>query len=153
MRHYSKVEWMNYINNTLSQIDREQYDEHLYSCDQCLFQYMDALDEQSEQLFEIEDGTAFTDRVITAVRSSVEEKVQVPKRFYHHSLFHYGIASIVTMMLMTTGIFQDMFTHASNLDSYVFSKQEASLSDKLMQKAVTMLDSIQPKTKGGFDHE
>ena len=43
MKHFSYDEWLNYVKDEINDKAREELESHLYSCDQCLEHYLQAL--------------------------------------------------------------------------------------------------------------
>lgn len=62
MKHYSYEQWTKYVKNELDGEDKILYEDHLYTCDQCLEVYLTAI--EAEELPDIIDGTAFTDNIM-----------------------------------------------------------------------------------------
>ena len=67
MMHYSFEEWMKYVENELAEDVREIYEDHLYSCDQCLDLYLQAVAEEESKLPAMTNEANFTDFVMAQV--------------------------------------------------------------------------------------
>ncbi|MCQ6277040.1 hypothetical protein JMM81_19370 [Bacillus sp. V3B] len=154
MTHYSYEEWMKYVKNELGQEIQEMYENHLYSCDQCLDLYLQAVTEVESELPFITDDTQFTDVVMTQVSEvqlssvkSVKEKRSEKKRFYQSAVFHYTIAAAMTILLMTTGVFQSLTQYAENIQSPNFQKKETSMTAGFVDKTFAWMDLLEEKNK------
>jgi hypothetical protein len=142
MKHFSDEEWMSYINDTLSETTWEKIEDHLYLCDQCLEDYMKMINSKAEKLPAIE-GSKFTDGIVTKLP---KKKVQ---KSYQRSLIHYGVAAVITLTLMTTGLFQSITGIASTVEASTISKSEESVSNNLMERALSLFEIIGVKQKEG----
>jgi hypothetical protein len=154
MTHYSYEEWMKYVKNELVEEVREIVENHLYSCDQCLDLYLQAVTEAESELPFIENDTHFTDTVMAQVSEIhlpavklVKEKGKVKKRFYQSVVVHYTIAVAMTILLMTTGVFQSLIQYAENVQSPDFQKKETSMTAGFVDKTFTLMDSLEEKNK------
>ncbi|MCH1624657.1 anti-sigma factor family protein [Ferdinandcohnia quinoae] len=145
MKHFSEDDWLTYIKDELSESKREELEDHLFSCDQCMDVYIKLIDTQAEQLPDLDDSS-FTDEVM----AKLPQKKARKRTVYQHPLFHYGVAAIITITLMTTGVFQSITGIVATVEaSSSMSKQEQTLSNSLMEKALSIFDKIEPRQKGG----
>ncbi|MFM1654560.1 hypothetical protein ACI7RC_21040 [Brevibacillus sp. B_LB10_24] len=153
MRHYTRAEWTSYLHDVLSESEREQYDQHLYSCEECLALYMECLEDGKTSLPLLTDEQQFADAVMVelsrhgmpAVRPQIvsrEPKRSQVKPWYQQTIFHYGVAAAITLILMSAGVFQQVFAVSTHLTASTQGEQQSSFSDRLMQKAVTVIDTI-----------
>ncbi|SDP97259.1 hypothetical protein SAMN05216565_1276 [Litchfieldia salsa] len=141
MNHYNYEDWTRYINDELAEDQREKVEDHLYSCDQCLEIYMSFVD-QSEQLPKL--TSEFTDDVMRQL-SLGKQPATRKKTFAQATLFHYGIAATITFGLMSSGFFQNITGFASTVEASSNTKTEATVTDGLMDKAISIIDLFQPK--------
>ena len=142
MRHFSSEEWMSYINDQLSETACEELENHLFSCDQCLEVYMKMIDRQAEELPVI-DYSSFTDEII----AELPQKKVRKKTLYQRTLFHYAVAAVITLTLMTTGFFQSIMGVVTTVEASSLSKPERSVSNSLMEKALALFEMIDIKQK------
>ncbi|MBD8069634.1 anti-sigma factor family protein [Bacillus sp. PS06] len=143
MNHYNQEIWSKYINNELEENQREQVENHLYSCDQCLELYM-TLIEQSEHLPELMDDQ-LTEEVIKQLPFSEESKSVRKRRFTQHPLFHYGIAATITFGLMSSGVFQNITGFVSTVEAASNTSKETTMTESLMEKAINIINLFEPK--------
>jgi anti-sigma factor RsiW len=152
MKHFTYEEWKRYANDELPEPDREFYEDHLYSCDECLEVYLEAVAET--ELPSMESGSAFTDLVMAKISEEVkkpaqprifEEKKRRP--FYQSPLFHYSLAAAMTILLMTTGVFQSITQYAGAVQDPDFQEKKTSVTEGLVDKTFAWMDTIEKKDK------
>lgn len=155
MMHYSEQEWMKYVKNELDKDVREEYENHLYSCDQCLESYFMAVEAEEAELPMISNETDFTNSIMSQIADiKVEplQKAQNPqlgkkkKSIYQSAFFHYSIAAAVTILLMTTGVFQSITQYAENVQNPTL-QEEPSMTQGLVDKTFAWMDSLEMKNK------
>ncbi|MBY0122205.1 anti-sigma factor [Bacillus sp. S/N-304-OC-R1] len=154
MTHYSKEEWMKYVNNEMTQDVREEYENHLYTCDQCLTLYLDAVAEAEEDLPEIENESGFTDLIMAQIAESkppvlkaATEKKKRSRPFYQTAIFHYSIAAVMTILLMSTGVFQSITQYTVALQKPSFQEKRTSITEGIVDKTFAWMDSLEKKSK------
>lgn len=139
--HMTRSQWQSFIQNQLPDDERERYEDHLYTCDDCLAVYMVCL-EELEQPVAVREQLAIPKHTPTVV-----------KPFYQQTLFHYGLAACITLLLMSTGVFSQLISHSNQWNTVAGKKQQRSVTDQLMQKTTALLDQLHPITKGGNSGE
>jgi len=145
VRHYRDEEWLMYVKGELAESRREELEDHLYSCDQCLEIYMNLVEAQAEELPDIENDY-FTYEVV--MKLPVKKQRQ-KKSILQSPIFHYGVAAVVTLTLMSTGVFQSMTGIVGTVEASSFSKQKQSISTSLMEKALSVFDLINTDQEEG----
>lgn len=75
MKHYTFDEWLQYVNDEINEKTKEELENHLYSCDQCLNHYLMAVEANESSLPVLSDETGFTDSVMAEVS---KQKTVVP---------------------------------------------------------------------------
>ncbi|MED3552847.1 hypothetical protein [Cytobacillus praedii] len=152
MMHYSEQEWMKYVKNELDKDVREEYENHLYSCDQCLESYLMAVEAEEAELPMISNEADFTTLVMAQIADVKRETAQKSligkkkKSIYQSSFLHYSIAAAVTILLMTTGVFQSITQYAENVQNPNL-QEEPSMTQGLVDKTFAWMDSLEGKTK------
>ena len=96
MTHYSYEEWMRYVKNELSEENQGVYENHLYSCDQCLDLYLQAVSEEESRLPLLANESIFTDLVMEQVAEIKLPKGQSSKGKVNEKK---EILSIITLSL------------------------------------------------------
>jgi len=142
MRHFSNEEWLSYINDKLPETTCEELENHLFSCDQCLEVYMKMIDRQAEEL-PIIDYSSFTDEII----AELPQKKVRKKTLYRRTLFHYAVAAVITLTLMTSGFFQSITGVVTTVEAASISKTEQSVSNSLMEKTLALFEVFDIKQK------
>jgi len=138
VRHYRDEEWLMYMKDELAESRRGELEDHLYSCDQCLEIYMKLVEDQAVELPDLEN-IHFTDEVVMKLPVNKEKQ---KKSILQSPIFHYGVAAVVTLSLMSTGVFQSMTGIVGTVEASSFSKQRQSVSTSLMEKALSVFDII-----------
>jgi predicted anti-sigma-YlaC factor YlaD len=158
VKHYSQAEWSLFIKGNLDESERESQEQHLNECDQCLQSYMEAM-EQTASLPQLENEQLFTDDLMKVI-GEIKQEATVPtnarrktKTNHRQTILHYTAAAAVTLLLMGSGVFQQMYMQSAQISIDTLKHREESLSDKLMKKASVMLNSIHLPEKGGFESE
>lgn len=170
MNHRREETWLQYVKDELTSAERAACEAHLDSCDACFDLYMQCLEQAGDLLPEIEDREAFSGavmirweqempptRLVKRVPEQSKRKLRIP--WIQHPVFHYTVAAAITLILMSTGVFQSLVQQMERFDTAAGKKVEeeavlhVSVSEKLMNKTIGMLDSIQPKYERGGTHE
>jgi anti-sigma factor RsiW len=102
VKHYHGRAWLLYRQNRIGEEERRLMEEHLASCDLCLQRYLDAGTEQDALLAELLLPPDFSDRVKEMIRS---RRWQAYKKQRSRSLANYAVAAAITLVLMSSGIF------------------------------------------------
>lgn len=147
MKHPSKAEWHAYIARRLPPGEHHVYETHLYTCDECLSVYMACIHEQAAELPQLRDDATFAKEVMSRVRKKTSPDSR--QTFYKRTLVHYGAAAIVTLLLMMSGMFQGMLSFVADVESLTVAEEKMSLSDQLMERAGSVLDSLDVTTGRG----
>lgn len=145
MRHYNTDEWLAYINDKLPELKREEFEEHLFLCDQCLEVYSNLLENKAEELPTIQNE-GFTEETL---RYLPKKKQKQKKQVLQSPIFHYGVAAAVTFILMTSGFFQSVTGIVATVEASSYTRQEKPVSEGLMERALSLFDIIEGKQKEG----
>ncbi|MFL6563088.1 MAG: hypothetical protein ACJ8MO_44205, partial [Bacillus sp. (in: firmicutes)] len=127
MKHYTYDEWLQYVKDGINEKTKEELEDHLYTCDQCLNDYLMAMEANESSLPILSDVSSFTELVMAEVS---KQKTAVPdtdrnlitmliapsvpdtkvkkKRLYQHAVFHYLLAAAATILLTFSGVFQSL---------------------------------------------
>lgn len=152
MTHYTMQQWQAYIQ--CGEFDRTSMDTHLLECDNCTEIYIEALEELHEYLPQLMDRTAFTEGVLAQIGSLPNNysRTHQPisnKKWYTNTLFHYTIAASITLVLVGSGIFDQMLDRVSQISQDTEQAQKTIVSDQLTNKAGKWLDAIPTMKKEG----
>ncbi|MFP7299627.1 anti-sigma factor family protein [Neobacillus niacini] len=155
MKHYTYDEWLSYVKNEVSFKTREELESHLYTCDQCLEHYLQAVTEHESSLPVLSNENSFTDLVMAGVSkqkefiekpSVIKQPVKVKKAFYQQAAFHYIIAAAATLLLTFSGVFQSLATYASAVEATQHLKEKKpSVTEGVIDKTFAWMDSLEKK--------
>jgi len=151
--HYSKDYWMKYVRDELKETERILLEDHLYTCDQCLELYIDAVDMKEEKLPSISDEVAFMNDIMKQITNeNMDRKKDAKKKrpFYQSSIFHYAIAASLTLILMSAGFFQSIIKHTETIQKAEVSWKEEPKSGGLVDKTFAWMDSFDGSKKEDF---
>lgn len=143
MSHIALEEWKHYARDEMNDNNRTKYEEHLYSCDQCMSLYMEAIEIVQDELPSIEGPslyTLYTDEVMD--RIPVERKPvmnPVKKHWYEEKVFHYVLATAMTLILMASGIFGELTKITTEFER----NQQPSFTENILNKTTALLDSVE----------
>jgi anti-sigma factor RsiW len=146
MKHVSYEEWLKYVEDELDEEARERYEEHLYSCDHCMEIYLTALETGGTSFPEISDEARFTESVIEEVQQYKEQgepSTAKTQRFYQKAAFHYIIAAAMTIVLMYTGVFQQLIGFAEEFER----SSHPSITNELMNKTADFINEVENQTR------
>ncbi|WP_261303417.1 hypothetical protein [Paenibacillus andongensis] len=148
MNHYNEQAWKLYVEERLSPDKISEMELHLYQCDECLTIYMTCLEQMETNLPILEKDTQeYVDAIIARTTGT--------KRFWYHStMLHYGIAAAATLILVATGFFHGIsqelgavgsFKPANSINTSSSLQPDKPISDQLLNKTLTWLDTLQNK--------
>ncbi len=149
MIHVTNEQCHHFINDKLSVLLRQQFEDHIYTCDDCLTLYMCATQNEEAYLPVIENEALFIEETMKLI---MIEKKEVPlsfgkkKKWYENTIAYYSIAAGITLMLMTTGIFDQLINQISNMTT---TNNQSSISESLLNKTVNVIDALDPNKEGG----
>ncbi|PLR75667.1 hypothetical protein CU633_19750 [Bacillus sp. V3-13] len=152
MNHFSIEDWKKYLKNEISDDARGTYENHLYSCDQCLEVYMLALAEEEAALPAIEKETDFINMVMNSIavvkqESQQEKQPKRSTRYYQTAAFHFVLAAAMTLLLMGTGVFQSVTGYTDTIENRNLQEKQPSITEGIMDRTFTWLDSFNMKNK------
>jgi anti-sigma factor RsiW len=150
MKHFTYDEWLKYVKDEINENKREEYESHLYECDQCLEHYLQAVAEHESSLPVLSNESSFTDLVIAEVskQRKTEEKPQkskTKKPFYQQALFHYMLATAATLLLMFSGVFQSLANYAGSVEAPNMKEAKPSVTEGVIDKTFAWMDSLEKK--------
>lgn len=150
MKHFTYDEWLKYVKDEINEKSREEFESHLYACDQCLEHYLQAVAEHESSLPVLSNESSFTDLVMAEVskQSKSEEKPRMTitkKPFYQQAVFHYMLAAAATLLLMFSGVFQSLATYAGSVETLSMNKPKPSVTEGVIDKTFAWMDSLEKK--------
>ena len=154
MKHVSLEEWTLYIADEVPEALKIEYENHLYSCDDCLTVYMEAMEREEDiqpiEEWDIADSVMHSIAQIKSV-PAVEERPMKTKSMRTITK-HYLIAAGFTILLMASGAFQSLAKYVDNVESGSL-KETPPVTDGLIDKTFNWMDHIEKKNKEGFKYE
>lgn len=154
MNHVSKAGWVAYLADEMPEDIKIEYENHLYSCDECLSVYMEAMEMEEASLLIVGD---IADSVMKSIKrekgGAEEEATQIRKEQSLRTIArHYLIAAGFTVLLMAGGVFQSLTEYVDSVET-TSVKETKSLTDGIIDKTFNWMDSIEKKNKEGFINE
>ncbi|MDR6553691.1 hypothetical protein [Paenibacillus qinlingensis] len=154
MQHYTQLEWMQYVEESLPSEARNEMENHLYRCDDCLAIYMIGIEESLLTPIDIANTETYIKEIITRT-------IGTKPAWYRSTMFHYGVAAAATLVLVATGFFHNLsqelgtfgaFRPAPPLEVPASLEAKVPISDQLIHKTLTWLDTLQnDHKKGGLE--
>jgi predicted anti-sigma-YlaC factor YlaD len=157
MKHFTIDEWRQYVRNQINENLRDEFERHLYMCDQCLDYYLQAVEENESSLPIISSEGNFTDlvmgevtkakqlRVAASKKSKSQPKTNAKKPFYQQAVFHYLLAAVATLMLTFTGAFHSLAVFAGTVETPHFQEKRPSVTEGVINKTFTWMNSLEKK--------
>ncbi|NBI30044.1 hypothetical protein [Chengkuizengella marina] len=144
--HFNKQQWLNYVTDQVSDTDRLEYEEHLYTCEQCLLTYTQCVEEMTSTLPVIENEEDISKQVMNSIQPK-----ETKQKLIHKPLFQYVVAASITMVLMTSGVFQQV---AMQQDQFEHETQDKPpVSQELTNKISDFLNDLPTNLRGGQKDE
>lgn len=173
MKHYTYDEWLQYVNNDINEKTKEELEEHLYSCDQCLNHYLIAMEANESSLPILSNMSSFTDSVMAEVSKQktelqsawpdrkqdqgpstplvktetkkAESNKKTKRPYYQQAAFHYLLAATATILLTFSGVFQSLAAYANSIESPQIQKKKPSVTEGVINKTFAWMDSLEKK--------
>lgn len=140
MSHIALEEWKNYARDEMDDHKRTENEEHLYSCDQCMSLYMEAIEAVQGELPSIEGPSLFTEEVMERIPVERDPVMRPVKRpWYEEKVFHYVLATAMTLILMASGIFGELTKITTDFEK----NQQPSFTENILNKTTALLDSVE----------
>ena len=138
MKHYTTDQWYAYTLG--SEENREVMDDHLLVCEACLSLYLSTVEDVADSMPALPDVTAFSEGIL---------KKRSPSKTVHkrslRPFLQYAIAASITIILVSSGVFQQLFDRYSDLNRDSADRSEPAISQQLTEKAGQWLDSLAMK--------
>jgi anti-sigma factor RsiW len=164
MKHYTYDEWLQYVKDEINEKTKEELEDHLYTCDQCLNDYLMAMEANESSLPILSDVSSFTELVMAEVS---KQKTAVPdtdrnlitmliapsvpdtkvkkKRLYQQAVFHYLLAAAATILLTFSGVFQSLAAYANSIEKAQVQEKRPSMTEGVINKTFAWMDSLEKK--------
>lgn len=140
-----------YLKGQGAAVDREVWEQLLLEDEDVFVSYMEMLDELEEELPPLENSSAFTERVIEKWADRLESPTELEQisnkeerrryRWYEKTIFHYAVAASLTLLIMSSGMFDKLLT--GEMELVVPKKDNSpSFSEQMMQATSGWLDRL-----------
>lgn len=166
--HFSKQQWMDFLLG--ADIDRAPMDSHLEHCESCRMMYIQVIETQGDHLPELADAGKFADDVArrlegrAAVKPSAAVKTSAAGKLgaagkpsatgkpsaassRRRPLVQYAIAASLTILLVGSGAFQQLFHTLDHLTSQLEDGTKPAIAQRLTDHTVRWLDGIPAMNK------
>lgn len=141
-----------FLTGQETDLDREEWERLLLEDEETFALYMEVMDEVESELPSLENSSAFVERVMEDLAGTIAESTLVEKeavkeegtrryRWYEKTIFHYTVAASLTLIFMSSGMFDKLLTGEMPL---VVPKRDNSptYSEQMMQATSGWLDQI-----------
>ncbi|NEU31759.1 hypothetical protein GN156_13390 [bacterium LRH843] len=141
MIHIPLGDWKTYAKDEVNEEKRSLYEQHLYTCDQCMDLYMEAIESIQGEIPTIEEPSAYINEVMSRIpferTTSPIVETEKKKKWYEEKLFHYVLAAAMTFLLMATGVFSELTNVTTQFEQ---NHNHSSLTENVLNKTTTLLD-------------
>lgn len=144
MNHISYEEWLPYIRDDLDENLREQYEDHLYDCHQCLMLYAEAVEAAEINMSMMTEETALTEEIMQVINekkkkqlSSLSKQTNVIQK----EAVHYIVAAAMTLILMLSGTFTHLIHAVNQFETQ--NKNESSIVSGLMETSFSIIGKVE----------
>lgn len=145
-----------YVEGHMDETIREDWERLLLEDEETFTSYMEMLDELQEDLPSLENSSVFTERVMAdwakmTESSALFEQVTVEEggrryRWYEKTIFHYAVAASLTLLIMSSGMFDKL--HTGQMELMIPKKDNSlSFSEQVIQATSGWLDQLMGSRK------
>lgn len=143
MKHISNDKWLAYINDELEDHTRIAYEDHLYQCDECLSNYMKAM-ENINFIETIETSDSIVKHVNDQLKIDTEKKDD-QTNFHKKTFLHYVVAAAMTFILMTTGVFSQLTNFTVHIKGN--DQEKVSIVSEILDKPISIVNQVKIKER------
>lgn len=137
MKHLDKDFWLAYSLDRVTDMERKLAEKHLYACDHCLKLYAEAA-ESSHGIWP-EQAEALTEKVMSGLQSTRQNSSGHERKT---KVLHYMIAASITFLLMSSGVFHELFSYTDKWRISVIAEHDTPLlTEKVMDRTSEVLNS------------
>lgn len=150
MKHFSYDEWLNYVKNDITENIREEFENHLYTCDQCLEHYLQAMAEHESSLPRLTNESNFTDLVMTEVSKQSSKQSIKKQKENTKSLLSAGVLPLFSCCSCNTiidvlGCFSIARYLCECSGGAANSTKKPSITEGVIDKTFAWMDSLDKK--------
>lgn len=144
VNHIPFEKWLEFVNDELNESDRRKCEDHLYTCDQCLQLYVQAIDYIEESIPLLRDAT-FTDDIIEHIETRPIRQTN-EDQIYKRKIVNYFVAAAMTIILMGSGAFTQLLDTVNRID--VDHQEKTSFIRNLMNSSTSIIEELKDNSKG-----
>ncbi len=143
MNHILLEEWKNYVRDMIDDDKRSRYEQHLSTCDHCMDLYLEAIELVQDDLPTIEGPSLYTDEVMSRIpfaESASPVSKDRKKNWYEEKMFHYVLATAMTLLLMATGVFSELTKVTTQFEK---NRDHSSFTENVVNKTTALIDEVE----------
>lgn len=103
MIHFSKENWISFKKDRLSEEERLDMEDHLYTCDSCMDIYLQLIDTEELNFAEMMISSDFTEGVMEKVDKMTPRPKPLRKKKMIENIFIYYVAAASVVLALTAG--------------------------------------------------
>ncbi len=147
MKHYDYVDWVLYKKDLLDTGIKEEMEDHLYGCDQCMEIFLSLIDQEEIKVAQSYGPKNFNKKVLRKIKTS---------SFKDFFIYYAAVAS-VAIILTASGSFGKIVGMVPQIDKTIKEstvKYQAnivySFSETITNKTSDFINDFSIKNKGGL---
>lgn len=157
MNHIPLGEWKAYARGEINAEKRFLYEQHLYTCNQCMDLYMEAIESIQDEIPTIEEPSAYTDEIISHIPFEKDTRPIIQKsnkkRWYEEKVFHYLLAAAMTFLLMATGVFTELTNVTTQFEEnrQTQAQAQSSFTENVLNILLNQIEQSEKKEGDSYE--
>ncbi|QST00468.1 hypothetical protein IMZ31_02415 [Pontibacillus sp. ALD_SL1] len=148
MKHIETTRLEAFMEDSLSDYERREIEDHLDECDFCFEAYMTKVESWTLEPSLAQDFTDQTfDQIVKKQVMPMEEAKRGSVQKQKRTLVHYGLAAGLTMILMVSGVFEQVL-HVFDEDSF---KDRPSISEDIVNETDRLFQKVNEDMRSDVD--
>ncbi|WP_438351201.1 hypothetical protein ACP8HI_11490 [Paenibacillus sp. FA6] len=132
-----------YLDGTCTMEQEQTWESLLLEDNEAMQLHIQLLSSMELRMPDMVDAMQFTDDVMNRLPNHFYEKdmcfVEQRRRWFEHPVFHYTVAACLTLLFLSTGLFDKLVPGDLNV---ITKEHTTSYSDQIMDITVTWLDQL-----------
>lgn len=152
MKYYDQIEWILYKKDLISEKIKEEMNEHLILCDDCMEIFLSLIDEDEIASAEQFISDDFTEKIINKTKKIKLIKLKKKKKVMNDFFVFYTAVASVAVILTAGGLFGNLIESRSYISKDMEEKQIKSLydiSEDITNKTSNFIKYFGFENKGG----
>lgn len=133
----------NYIDGICTMEQEQSWESLLLEDTEAMDIHIQLLSSTELRMPDITNAMQFTDEVMNRIPEHLYEKedsyIKQRRRWFEHPIFHYTVAACLTLLFLSTGLFDKLVPGDLNVNA---TEQTTSYSDQMMDITVSWLDQL-----------